>query len=151
MYTHTCMHWMYQDGRLSQAESYRDRSVLGLTLFLVIIMTSMTGSRPPAKMFWWHQDAAQEKKVGTQADCDKLHKDLHTMYKWSDVWRMVFSILVYLIKCKCLHIRHGNSQTSDHLWGTDVQRTSPTATHERGSSPLLVHFHRKYDSQCAVC
>ena len=48
------------------------------------------------------------RKVGTQDDAEELQKDLHTLYKWSEDWQMMFKI----DKCKCLHIGHGKNRTS---------------------------------------
>ena len=63
------------------------------------------------------------RKVGTQADCDERHNDLHSMDRRRKDWQMTFNI----DQCNCLHIGHGNNQTSYQLGGQEV----PTATQEK--------------------
>ena len=65
----------------------------------------------------------------TPAGCDELQNDLHSMYKWSGDWQMIFNIGKY----KYLHFGHGNNQSSYRLEGTDV----PTVVQENDIGAIV--------------
>ena len=100
----------------------------------------MPGSRHPCSNLL--KTLSFLRKVGTQDDAEELQKDLHTLYKWSEDWQMVFNIDM----CKCLHIGYGNNRTSFQLGGTEVL----TATQEKDLG-VIVTENLKVSEQCAYC
>ena len=65
-------------------------SVLGLTLFIIYINDIDDGIT--SSLLKFADDTKRLRKVGTQADCEELQKDLHRMYKWSEDWQMILSL-----------------------------------------------------------
>jgi hypothetical protein len=60
-----------------------------------------------------------------------LQEDLHTMYKWSQDWQLLFN----KDKCKCIHIGHNNMQY-DYFIGEDLIQTTDV------EKDLGVHIHK---------
>ena len=64
-------------------------------------------------------------------DTKTLRQDLHSMYKWSQDWQLLFNFT----KCKCLHIGY-NNPNYDYFMGDE--RTSSIAMEK----DLGVHIHK---------
>ena len=93
-------------------------------------MTLTTGSRPRCQKL---------RKVGTQADYDEEHNDLHTMDRRRKDWQMTFNI----DQCNWPSYRENeNNQTSYQLGVTEV----PTATQEKNLGVIITE-HMKVIEQ----
>ena len=113
--------------------------MLGPTLLIIYIKD--IDARITSSLLKFADDTKLLRKVGTQDDAKELQKDLHTLYKWSEDWLMIFDI----VKCKCLYIGYGNNRTSSYqLGGTEVL----TATQEKDLG-VIVTENLKVSEQCA--
>ena len=73
-------------------------SVLGPLLFLLYINDISTNITSQIRLF--ADDTIIYRPVTSQADCEALQKDLHTLEKWSMDWQMDF----HPAKCQTIHI-----------------------------------------------
>ena len=60
------------------------------------------------------------RKVTNDTDKQSLQDDLDKLAKWSVKWQM----LLHFVKCKCIHIGHGNMDKEYKMGDTVLSRTT---------------------------
>ena len=98
-------------------------SILGPMLFVIFI--NDIDSTVVNSLLKFADDTKTLRQVPEVEYAFTLHKDFHSMYKWSQDWQLLFNFT----KCKCLHIGY-NNPNYDYFMGDFMEKD------------LGVHIHK---------
>ena len=82
---------------------------------LVIIVINDIDSSVVSSLLKFADDTETLRQVPEIECAFTLQEDLHSIYKWSQDWQLLFNFT----KCKCMHIGY-NKPNYDYLWEMNV-------------------------------
>ena len=118
-------------------------SILGSMLFVIFI--NDIDSTVVSSLLKFADDTKTLGQVPDVEHAFTLQEDLHSMYKWSQDWQLLFNFT----KCKCLHIGYNNPNYDyfmgdEHMESIDMEKDPGVHIHKS----LVMEYPTKRLCQC---